>query len=65
MKKKTVCIDRKTGFLVEEKNAQDFLNAIMNSNIDRSSLSDIIGTYFDWKCLIERYYKEFEKMKTR
>jgi glycosyltransferase involved in cell wall biosynthesis len=58
-------IDRKTGFLVEEKNAQDFLNAIMNSNIDRSSLSDIIGTYFDWKCLIERYYKEFEKMKTR
>lgn len=56
-------INRKTGHLIEEKDAQGFMDAIIKPDIDRSSLADTVASYFDWKHITERYYEEFEKMK--
>jgi glycosyltransferase involved in cell wall biosynthesis len=55
-------IDQKTGLLVEEKDAQDFLEAVMNCNIDRTNLPEIIALNFDWKNLIKEYLKNFEEL---
>ena len=55
--------NQKTGHLIEEKDAQGFMDAIIKPNIDRSSLSDAVAAYFDWKHIIERYHQEFEKMR--
>ena len=57
-------IDQKTGILVEEKDAEGFMKAIMKSNIDHSCLPDIVASYFDWKNIVKRYNKEFDKLVT-
>ena len=56
-------INRKTGRLIDEKDAQGFMDAIIKPDIDRASLSDVVASYFDWKRIIERYGQEFEKMR--
>jgi glycosyltransferase involved in cell wall biosynthesis len=61
---KDAVIEGKTGRLVEEKDARGFLDAVINSNIERSSLPGIIKIHFGWKPIMERYYTEFEKMRT-
>ena len=57
-------IDRKTGYLIDEKDSQGFMNAITKPDIDRSSLTNEVVSNFDWKFIIERYNQEFEKMLT-
>jgi len=58
-------IEQKTGRLIEEKDVQGFIDAILKPDIDRTSLVDVVASYFDWKHIIEMYHEEFEKMKAR
>lgn len=62
---KDVVIDQKTGRLIKEKDAQGFVDEIMKFNPDRSSISTSLGSFFNWEGVVERYYREFEKMKLR
>jgi phosphatidylinositol alpha-1,6-mannosyltransferase len=59
-----VVANRKTGHLIEEKDAQGFIDAIIKPEIDCSSLANTVASYFDWGHIIKRYNKEFEKMRT-
>jgi len=59
-----VVIDQKTGRLVEEKDVLAFVNAIMRFNPDRSSIAASLVSSFNWEGVVERYYKEFEKMQS-
>ena len=59
---KDAVIDGKTGHLIEEKNAQGFINNITNPDIDLSLLKNIISSNFDWRNIARRYYIEFDKM---
>jgi glycosyltransferase involved in cell wall biosynthesis len=55
-------LDRKTGRLVNEKNASGFLDAILDSGIDVSSLKDTVISSFDCAKIAKTYYSEFERM---
>lgn len=59
---KDVVIPEKTGYLIEEKNAQQFIHAITSANIERSSLINIVASHFGWEHVIEMYSKEFEQI---
>jgi len=53
-------IDKKTGYLIEEKDVQGFVDAIIQFNsINRSSIGSIVASYFGWEHIIEKYYEEF------
>jgi glycosyltransferase involved in cell wall biosynthesis len=55
-------IHGKTGPLIDEKNAQGFIEAIQMPTINRSTLGDIVASSFGWKYIIKQYYEEFEKI---
>jgi glycosyltransferase involved in cell wall biosynthesis len=59
---KDAVIDGKTGRLVEEKDAQGFLNAIIGSGLEPSSISSAVIRHFHWNNISRRYYKEFTDM---
>ncbi|HCC79304.1 MAG: hypothetical protein A2X25_06260 [Chloroflexi bacterium GWB2_49_20] len=59
-----VVIDQKTGRLIEEKDAQGFVNEIVNFNPDRTSISASLASLFNWGGIVDRYYREFEKMNS-
>ena len=62
---KDVVIDQKTGRLLEEGDTESFVHEIMNFHPDRSSIADSLASSFNWEGVVQRYYKEFEKMSTR
>jgi glycosyltransferase involved in cell wall biosynthesis len=51
-----------TGRLIDEKNAEGFVNAIFNPDINIASLKNTVQSNFDWDTIIKRYYIEFEKI---
>lgn len=55
-------IDQKTGRLVNERDANGFLDGIVKFTTDRSSISAILESFFNWSRVIDEYYKEFEEM---
>lgn len=55
-------INQKTGRLIAEKDVQAFMDAILNPELDRSTLADAVAAHFDWKHIIEKYRKAFERM---
>lgn len=57
-----VVIDQKTGRLIEEKDVKSFVDEIMKFNPARSSIATSLISSFSWEGIIERYYREFEKM---
>lgn len=57
-----VVIDRKTGRLIEEKNAQEFIKAITTFDLERSSITAALSSSFSWEKVVEKYYDEFKKM---
>ena len=57
-------IDQKTGRLIGEKDAQGFVNEIINFNPDRTSISASMTAIFNWNGVVDRYYAEFEKMNS-
>jgi glycosyltransferase involved in cell wall biosynthesis len=59
---KDVIIDRKTGRLIEERNADGFVNAIINPEINHSPILKEVLSDFDWINIVKRYYDEFETM---
>ena len=52
-------IDGVTGFLVEEKDAQGFINAIHNPDIDRNIIKEQLQSQYDWENIGHRYYSLF------
>jgi len=56
-------INQKTGYLIHEKDAEGFIDAIIEPKIDRSSLPNAVASNFGWTRIIERYYAEFQKIK--
>lgn len=62
---KDAVIDGKTGHLIEEQDAQGFINVIMNPDIDLSSLKNVVSSNFDWSNVARRYQIEFDKMVSR
>jgi glycosyltransferase involved in cell wall biosynthesis len=58
-----VVIDNKTGRLIEEKNAQSFVDEIVGFNPNRLSIAVSLAPFFNWNGVIERYFNEFEKIK--
>ena len=59
-----VVIDQKTGRLIEEKDAESFVNEIMKFNPDRSSIAASLVSSFHWEGIVQRYHIEFEKMNS-
>jgi glycosyltransferase involved in cell wall biosynthesis len=55
-------INQKTGRLIAEKDAQAFTDAILQPELDRSTLADAVAAHFDWKHIIQTYRKAFERM---
>lgn len=55
-----VIIDQKTGRLVEERDAQGFIDSITNFNFERSSIFPALASSFNWDGIVKRYYQEFE-----
>ena len=55
-------MDLMRGRLIEEKDAERFVHEIMRFHPDRSSIADSLATSFNWEGVVQRYYKEFEKM---
>ena len=60
---KDVVIDNVTGRLIEEKDAQGFIDEIAGFSPNRSSIAPSLNSYFSWENIVERYYNEFEKMR--
>jgi glycosyltransferase involved in cell wall biosynthesis len=52
----------KTGVLVHEKDAAAFVDAILNSRIDRSGISEAVASTFDLKDILRRYNEGFVMM---
>jgi glycosyltransferase involved in cell wall biosynthesis len=57
-----VVLDKKTGRLVEEKDAQGFVDEIMTFDPDRSSISASLASFFNWDVVINKYYTEFREL---
>jgi len=55
-------IDGSTGYLVNEKDVQGFLDAIMNINLERNSIISVVTEKFDWKTTANSYFEEFKKL---
>jgi phosphatidylinositol alpha-1,6-mannosyltransferase len=60
---KDAVIDGKTGHLIEERDIQGFVDAIISTKVDRPSLKNTVIKNFNWGDITKRYYEEFEKMK--
>lgn len=58
-----VVIDKKTGRLVEEKDAQGFIDEIAGFRPDRSLIISSLISFFDWGDVVKRYFVEFEKIR--
>ena len=54
--------DGQTGRLIEERNFQGFIDAIVNPGIDSATIEKTVALNFDWKKISEDYRKEFEKI---
>jgi len=52
-------IDGVSGKLVEEKNAHDFINTILNIELDRNIIFEKLRQQYDWQIISEKYYDEF------
>jgi glycosyltransferase involved in cell wall biosynthesis len=57
-----VVLDYKTGRLVEERDAQGFVNSILHTSLDRFAISASLISFFNWQGVVGRYRQEFEKM---
>lgn len=57
-------LDGKTGRLIQEKDAWGFIDAIINSDIDTSSLAQTVLANFNYTSIMRAYYSEFKKMIT-
>ncbi len=52
-------VEGKSGRLVEEKDHQGFIDAILNPQINTSEIKDVIASSFDVKQMVGRYADEF------
>lgn len=55
-------IEGKTGRLIEDKDSQGFIDAIIYPNINNESIKKTVAENFDAENIIRRYYEEFKKM---
>jgi glycosyltransferase involved in cell wall biosynthesis len=59
---KDAVIDGISGKLVEEKNAHDFINTILNMDLDRNLISEKLRQKYDWQIISRKYYYEFIRL---
>jgi glycosyltransferase involved in cell wall biosynthesis len=57
-----VVIDGQTGRLVEERDAQGYLDAITGPPIPSATIKEALVLNFDWKNISKRYQEEFQKI---
>lgn len=57
---KDAIIDGVTGILVEERNVNAYLNAIMHPKIDRDRIAPELHSKYDWKKISQLYFEEFQ-----
>jgi glycosyltransferase involved in cell wall biosynthesis len=60
-----VVIDQKTGRLIPEKDADGFVDVILNFNTERSGISATLASFFSWERVIDQYYIAFEELAKR
>jgi glycosyltransferase involved in cell wall biosynthesis len=56
-------IDGETGRLINEQDDEGFLDAILTTHIERTTLMRIAAARFGWTSIVQRYYAEFEEMR--
>jgi phosphatidyl-myo-inositol dimannoside synthase len=59
---KDAIIDGVTGILVEERNVNAYLEAIMHPIIDRKRIAPELHAKYEWQKISEIYYQEFQKL---
>ena len=52
---KDAIIDRKTGYLVDERDADGFIAKIEEMNLDREEVRAVVNRTFDWARIYKRY----------
>ena len=60
---KDAIIDGVTGILIDEKNANGFIDGILHPNIDRHSIAPKLRAKYDWSEISQAYDREFEKLR--
>ena len=55
-------IDGKTGWLVEERDVDGFLEKIERVDLEKSQIREIVNSTFDWSKIYERYHDFFVKL---
>jgi len=51
-------IDGMTGYLVQEKNADEFLRCITDMSIDKKTVQSTVRSTYDWSIIYQRYRNE-------
>lgn len=59
---KDAIIDGVTGILIEEKNANGFIDGILHPNIDRHLIAPKLRAKYDWSEISQAYFHEFEQL---
>ena len=56
---KDAVIDKQTGYLVEERNSDEFSEAIRNLDLKKEVVRSLVNANFDWEAICLRYQKFF------
>ena len=62
---KDVILDGQTGRLIKEKDAQGYINAIINPGLDPATIKSALALKFDWKNISKRYDEKFQAMVSK
>ena len=55
-------IDRKTGYLVEERDVEGFVGRITDMNLKKDRIRKIVNSTFDWANIYQRYHDVFVEL---